>query len=40
MRFSHMESLTRELVDTFIQKIYVYKDKLVEIVWNFKENGV
>ncbi len=40
MRFSHMESLTRELVDTFIQKIYVYKDKRVEIVWNFKENGV
>ena len=40
IRFSHMESLTRELVDTFIQRICVYKDKRVEIVWNFKENGV
>lgn len=40
IRFSHMESLTQELVDTFIRKIYVYKDKRVEIEWNFKENGV
>ena len=40
IRFSHMESLTRELVDTFIQKIYVYKDKRVEIVWDFEESVI
>lgn len=40
IRFSHIESITQELVDTFIRKIYVYKDKRVEIEWNFKENGI
>lgn len=39
IRYSHLEVLTQEVVDTFIKKIYVYKDKKVEIVWNFRENG-
>ena len=39
IRYSHLETLTQEVVDIFIKKIYVYKDKRVEIVWNFRENG-
>ena len=37
IRYSHMEELTQELVDTFIERIYVYKDKRVEIEWKFRE---
>ena len=37
IRFSHMEKLTQELVDTFIKRIYVYKEKRVKIEWNFRE---
>ena len=37
IRYSHMEKLTQELVDVFIKKIYVYRDKRVEIEWNFSE---
>lgn len=37
IRYSHMEKLTQELVDVFIKKIYVYRDKRVEIEWNFGE---
>ncbi len=37
IRFSHMEKLTQEAVDTFIKRIYVYKDKRIEIEWNFRE---
>ena len=37
IRYSHMEKLTQELVDTFVKKVYVYKDKRVEIEWNFRE---
>ncbi|MCI8577747.1 MAG: recombinase family protein [Lachnospiraceae bacterium] len=36
IRFSHMEGLTQEVVDTFIKKITVYKDKRIEIEWNFR----
>ena len=39
IRYSHLELLTQEVVDTFIKKIYMYKDKRVEIEWNFCENG-
>ena len=39
IRYSHLEVLTQEVVDIFIKKIYVYKDKRVEIQWNFRENG-
>lgn len=35
LRYSHLEKLTNEVVETFIKKIYVYKDKRVEIEWNF-----
>lgn len=37
IRYSHMEKLSQELVDTFVKKVYVYKDKRVEIEWNFRE---
>lgn len=37
IRYSHMEELTEELLDTFVKKIYVYKDKGVEIEWNFAD---
>ena len=37
IRYSHLEVLTQEVVDIFIKKIYVYKDKKVEIQWNFRE---
>lgn len=40
IRFSHMETFTQEMADIFIKRIYVYKDKRVEIEWNFKENGI
>lgn len=36
IRYLHIETLTQEIVDTFIKKIYVYKDKKVEIEWNFR----
>ena len=39
IRYSHLEILTQEVVDIFIKKIYVYKDKRVEIVWNFRDDG-
>lgn len=39
IRYSHLEVLTQEVVDIFIKRIYVYKDKRVEIVWNFRDNG-
>lgn len=39
IRYAHLEVLTQEVVDTFIKKIYVYRDKRVEIEWNFSENG-
>ena len=38
IRYSHLEVLTQEVVDIFIKKIYVYKDKRVEIVWNFRDD--
>ena len=39
IRYSHLETLTQKVVDTFIKKICVFKDKRVEIEWNFRENG-
>lgn len=35
IRYSHIEELTQDVVDTFIRKVYAYKDKRVEIEWNF-----
>lgn len=35
IRYPHIEELTQDVVDTFIRKVYAYKDKRVEIEWNF-----
>ncbi|WP_275442963.1 recombinase family protein [Petralouisia muris] len=35
IRYSHIDKLTQDVVDTFIKKVYAYKDKRVEIEWNF-----
>ena len=35
IRYSHIEELTQEVVDAFIKRVYAYKDKQVEIEWNF-----
>lgn len=35
IRYSHIEELTQEVVHTFIKRVYAYKDKRVEIEWNF-----
>lgn len=35
IRYSHIEELTQEVVDAFIKRVYAYKDKRVEIEWNF-----
>lgn len=40
IRYSHMEELTQELTGTFIERIYVYKDKKMEIKWRFRENNL
>ena len=36
IHFSHIEKLTKEVVETFIEKVYLYENKRVEIVWKFK----
>lgn len=35
IRFSKMEKLTQEMVDIFIKRVTVYRDKRVEIEWNY-----
>lgn len=37
IRFSHLEKLTQEAVEIFIKRVILYRDKRVEIVWNFAE---
>lgn len=37
IRFSQMEKLTQEAVDVFIKKVTIYKDKRVEIEWNYAD---
>lgn len=37
IRYAHLDELTKEAVDAFIKKITVYKDKRIEIEWNFTE---
>ena len=39
IRFSHIEKLTKEVVETFIDKVYLYRDKRIEIVWKFQSKG-
>lgn len=38
IRYSHIEKLTQEIVDTFIKSIYLYHDKRIEIEWQFADN--
>lgn len=40
IRFSHIEELTQEVVDIFINKITLYKDKRIEIQWTFCEGSM
>lgn len=35
IRLARMEELTQEAVDIFIKKVTVYRDKRVEIEWNY-----
>lgn len=35
--YAQLNQLTQETVDCFIKRIYVYRDKRVEIEWDFKE---
>lgn len=39
IRYSCMEEFTQELADAFIERIYVYKDKRVEIEWKFRQDN-
>lgn len=39
IRYSHLEELTQEVVDTFIKRVVAYKDRRVEVEWNFVESG-
>lgn len=33
--YLHIDELTQDVVDIFIKKVYAYKDKRIEIEWNF-----
>ena len=35
-----MKGLNQEAVNAFIRRIYVYKDKRIEIEWNFGESSM
>ncbi len=37
IRFSHLEELTQEAVDIFVRKVTLYRDKRVDIEWNYAE---
>ena len=37
IRCSRMETLTQEVTDLFIRRVTLYKDKRVEIEWDFTE---
>lgn len=39
IRFSQMEKLTQKMVDVFIKKVIIYRDKRVEIEWNYAFGG-
>lgn len=40
LRYLHIEKLTQEAVHIFIKRIWVYKDKRMEIEWNFSMSKV
>ncbi len=35
-----METLTQEVVDIFVKKNHIYKNRKVEIEWNFRDDKV
>jgi len=37
-KFNRMKKLDKQLISVFVDKIYVYGDRRVEIVMNFKED--
>lgn len=37
IHYSQMETLTQEMVDVFIKRVIVYRDKRVEIEWSYAE---
>lgn len=37
LRYSHVDELSEEIVEAFIKKIYVYRDKRVKIEWSVRE---
>lgn len=37
IKLSHLEGLTKDVADTFVKRIKLYRDKRVEIEWNFTE---
>lgn len=39
IRPAQMEELAQEIVDVFLKKVVAYKDKRLEIVWNFSERS-
>ena len=39
IRYSHIEKLTQNVVDVFIKKVQVYRNKKIEIEWCFSFNN-
>lgn len=39
-KYIDIEELTNEMLSDIIKSIYVYNDKRIKIVWNFKERLV
>ena len=35
VRYAHVEELTQEVVEVFVRRVYVYRDKRVEVEWAF-----
>ena len=38
--YLHAEKLTREIVDAFVDCIYVYSDERIHIDWRFQMEGI
>ena len=39
-KYSKMKKLDKQLIDAFVEKIFIYGDRRVEIVMNFKEDAL
>lgn len=35
LRYAHIKVLTRDIADTFIKRVHAFRDKRIEIEWNF-----